>query len=61
VTGGFPKQRATVNLSWNSGDWSATWAMTYIGHMIEDCNGVFAFFGSHGSLPRSLVKSRCTG
>ena len=45
VVGGIPKQRATVNLSWNSGDWSATWAMEYIGHMIEDCNGVYAFFG----------------
>ena len=31
VTGGFPKQRATINLAWNSGDWSATWAMEYVG------------------------------
>ncbi len=59
--GGFPKQRATVNLAWNSGDWSATWAMEYIGHMIEDCNGVYAFFGAHTPLANSLVATRCTG
>jgi len=61
VVGGIPKQRANVNLSWNSGDWSATWAMTYVGAMIEDCNGVFAFFGNHGAVARGLVASRCSG
>ena len=61
VTGGVPKQRGNINLSWNSGDWSATWAIEYVGHMIEDCNAVYAFFGSHGSLPRGLVAARCTG
>ena len=60
VTGGFPKQRATVNLMWNSGDWSATWAMEYVGHMIEDCDGIYAFLGTtHGIAPK-LVHARCS-
>ncbi len=57
VTGGFPKQRANVNLAWNSGDWSATWAMEYIGHMIEDCN---ALFGTAPSVAGKLIATRCS-
>ena len=38
VFGGVPKQRATFGLNWNYGDWSAEWTVTYIGHMIEDCD-----------------------
>ena len=63
--GGTPKQRGTVNLTWNSGDWSATWAMNYTGAMIEDCNAVYAFFGTavgrNPSLAHTLVTQRCTG
>jgi iron complex outermembrane receptor protein len=36
--GGFPKQRANVNLSWNYGDFSAAWNMEYIHAMYEGCN-----------------------
>ena len=65
TVGGTPKQRGTLNLAWNSGDWSATWSMEYIGHMIEDCNGTYTFFGvSPASAPgfvKTLVKNRCTG
>ena len=29
--------------------------------MIEDCNGVYAFFGAKTALAESLVATRCTG
>ena len=38
VTGGVPKQRATVNLNWVYGDWSASWNVQYISGLIEDCS-----------------------
>ena len=37
VTGGIPKQRATVDLNWNRGDWSASWSVQYFSALIEDC------------------------
>ncbi len=37
VTGGIPKQKANINLSWTYGDWSASWNVEYISHLIEDC------------------------
>ncbi len=66
VVGGIPKQRGTVNLTWNSGDWSATWAMTYISHLIEDCDGTYAFFGvtqgtaSEVPISQTEVATRCS-
>ena len=60
TVGGVPKQRGTINLMWNSGSWSAAWALEYVGQMTEDCNGIFAFLGSHGALAQGLVKARCT-
>ena len=38
VTGGIPKQRASIDLGWNYGDWSASWNVEYISGLIEDCN-----------------------
>jgi len=38
VTGGIPKQRANINLSWVYGAWSASWNVQYIGSLIEDCS-----------------------
>ncbi|HEY3644730.1 MAG TPA: TonB-dependent receptor [Gammaproteobacteria bacterium] len=38
VTGGIPKQRATVNLAWSYGNWSASWNTEYISALTEDCN-----------------------
>lgn len=38
VTGGIPKQRANVNLYWRRGDWSASWSVEYISHLVEDCS-----------------------
>ena len=64
VVGGIPKQRGNINLSWNSGDWSATWTANYTGHMIEDCDATFAFLGvpaGSTGLAANLVKTRCTG
>ena len=65
TVGGTPKQRGNINLAWNSGAWSATWAMEYIGQMTEDCNGTYTFFGvSPNNAPgfvKTLVKNRCTG
>jgi iron complex outermembrane receptor protein len=40
VSGGVPKQRATLSLNWNYGDWSAGWSTEYISGLIEDCNTV---------------------
>jgi iron complex outermembrane receptor protein len=37
VTGGIPKQRATVNLGWTYGDWSASWSVEYFSALVEDC------------------------
>jgi iron complex outermembrane receptor protein len=37
VTGGIPKQRATLNLNWTYGDWSANWTTQYVSAMLEDC------------------------
>jgi iron complex outermembrane recepter protein len=37
VTGGVPKQRANINLSWNYGAWSASWNVEYISALTEDC------------------------
>jgi iron complex outermembrane receptor protein len=65
--GGTPKQRGTINLVWNSGDWSATWSMEYIDHMIEDCDGTYAFFGVtqatgfEAPISQKEVTTRCTG
>ncbi len=53
---GNPKQRGTLNLMWNSGDWSATWAMEYIGHMIEDCN---ALTSTAPGAAGTLIATRC--
>ena len=58
TNGGTPKQRGTLSLAWNSGDWSATWAMEYIGHMIEDCNTLFA---AAPAVAARLIAERCTG
>ena len=59
---GVPKQRGTINLSWNSGSWSATWAVEYLSHMISDCNGVYTFIGSKTSaIAKKLIATRCTG
>jgi iron complex outermembrane receptor protein len=57
TVGGTPKQRGTLNLAWNSGDWSATWAMEYIGHMIEDCNALLA---AAPSVAAKLMATRCS-
>ena len=38
VTGGIPKQRATMNFGWAYGDWSASWTVQYFSALIEDCN-----------------------
>jgi len=40
VSGGIPKQRATINLNWTYGDWSASWNVEYISALIEDCSTV---------------------
>ncbi|MGH9561502.1 MAG: TonB-dependent receptor domain-containing protein, partial [Terracidiphilus sp.] len=56
ATGGVPKQRATVGLNWNYGDWSAVWNMEYTGHMTEDCN---AIFGSAPGVAKQLISTRC--
>ncbi len=45
------------DLTWNSGDWSATWAMTYVSHMIEDCN---ALFGTAPGAAGALIATRCS-
>ncbi|HEY1772403.1 MAG TPA: TonB-dependent receptor [Gammaproteobacteria bacterium] len=37
VTGGIPKQRANINLSWVRGPWSASWNVEYISALMEDC------------------------
>jgi outer membrane receptor protein involved in Fe transport len=37
VTGGIPKQRANINLSWIRGAWSASWNVEYISALREDC------------------------
>jgi iron complex outermembrane receptor protein len=37
TTGGVPKQRANIDASWNSGNWSASWHVEYVSSMIEDC------------------------
>ncbi len=37
VTGGVPKQRATVNANWVYGAWSANWTVQYISGLMEDC------------------------
>ncbi len=60
TVGGTPKQRANLNLAWNSGDWSASWAVEYIGHMIEDCNGIIAFIGADNAIAQKLITTRCT-
>jgi len=49
VTGGIPKQRATLNLNWVYGNWSAGWSTEYISHLIEDCS----------SSPAVVPASRC--
>jgi iron complex outermembrane receptor protein len=36
--GGFPRQKANMNLNWNYGDWNASWNMQYIGAMYEACS-----------------------
>lgn len=56
VTGGFPKRRANLDLSWNYGDWSATWSMEYISAMIEDCN---ALKGTAPGVATQLIATRC--
>jgi iron complex outermembrane recepter protein len=33
----YPKEKATLTLGWNYGDWSAMWSMYYVDHMIEAC------------------------
>ena len=38
VTGGVPKQRATINLNWNRGVWSASWTVQYFSGLTEDCS-----------------------
>ena len=59
---GVPKQRGSINLAWNSGSWSATWAVEYVSHLTEDCNGIYTFIGSTTSpLAKELVATRCTG
>ena len=40
VTGGAPKQRATIDVGWNSGNWSGAWHVEYVGAMLEDCEAV---------------------
>ncbi|HEX2669000.1 MAG TPA: TonB-dependent receptor, partial [Gammaproteobacteria bacterium] len=35
--GGFPRQKANASLTWNYGDWSASWMVQYIGAMYEGC------------------------
>ncbi|HEY4127347.1 MAG TPA: TonB-dependent receptor [Gammaproteobacteria bacterium] len=42
ATGGVPKQRANINLAWTYGNWSASWNVEYISHLIEDCNEAIA-------------------
>ena len=37
VTGGIPKQRANLSLSWVRGAWSASWSVEYISALREDC------------------------
>ncbi|HEX4299714.1 MAG TPA: TonB-dependent receptor [Gammaproteobacteria bacterium] len=37
VTGGVPKQRANINLSWAYGAWSASWNVEYISALVDDC------------------------
>jgi len=37
VTGGVPKQRANLSLSWVYGPWSASWNVEYISALMEDC------------------------
>jgi iron complex outermembrane receptor protein len=58
VVAGTPKQRGTINLAWNSGDWSATWAIQYTSHMIEDCNPLL---GAAPSVAARLIATRCSG
>ncbi len=41
---GIPKQRAHLALNWNYGNWSALWAVQYIGGMTEDCQSVGLYF-----------------
>lgn len=33
--GGFPKQKATISLAWNYGDWSANWTVKYVHSLYE--------------------------
>ena len=42
VTGGIPKQRATANVNWTYGNWSAGWSMQYISGLVEDCSSIEA-------------------
>ena len=42
VTGGVPKQRASINFNWVYGDWSANWSTEYISALIEDCSSTVA-------------------
>ncbi len=55
--GGTPKQRGTISLTWNSGNWSANWAMEYIGHIIEDCN---VLLGTAPAVAKRLIATRCS-
>ncbi len=57
VTGGFPKRRGNLGISWNYGDWSAMWNMQYISAMIEDCN---ALKGTAPGVASALIASRCS-
>lgn len=39
---GMPKWRATANLGWNSGVWSAGWTMRYVSDLTENCGDAAA-------------------
>ncbi|HET7174635.1 MAG TPA: TonB-dependent receptor [Gammaproteobacteria bacterium] len=52
VGASYPKKRATLNLAWHYGDWSAMWTLYYIDHTVEPC--------TNGQVSPTTVVAACT-
>lgn len=60
--GGFPRQKATIALNWNYGDWSANWDIKYVHSLYEQgCSNTSIALGECSDLgPVKVVKGKNT-
>ncbi len=40
---GIPRVRSTLAASWGLANWSASWTVRYLSHLVEDCGGAAGF------------------